>query len=143
LANDGLNNIVRILLVSSNGILWVGGDFSSTYDSIIEDLNLITTYDTNTNDWLPLTNKGLLNERGGGSYSNIRAILQVSGIVYIGGEKIRKTADLLFGNFNNIVSYNTSEILSITSNSDIMTSLGLYGQSVKVFYYNHNWSIMI
>ena len=109
----------------------------------IEDLNLITTYDTNTNDWLPLTNKGLLNESGGGSYSNIRAILQVSGIVYIGGEKIRKTADLLFGNFNNIVSYNTSEILSITSNSDIMTSLGLYGQSVKVFYYNHNWSIMI
>lgn len=143
LANNGLNNLVRTIAIDITGLLWVGGDFDSTYDSLIEDLNLITTYNTNTNNWLSLTNKGLLNESGGGSISGIRAILPTSNIVYIGGENIHKTGDLLFGNFSNIVSYNTSKILNITSNGDIITTFGLYGQSVKVFYYNDNWSIMI
>jgi len=145
LANNGLNNIVRTIVpVANSNTIWIGGDFSSTYDySTLINLNLIAKYNTNDDSWVSPANQGILNETGGGSYSNVRAVLPISNIVYIGGEIIHKTADLLFKNFNDIVQYNTSNVLTVNYNNTPLTTLGLFGESVKLFSNNGTWNIIL
>ena len=156
LANNGLNNLVRTIVhVPNTNSLWIGGDFSSTCDCMVTNLNLIVEYNEVTFSWLSLTNQGIFNESRDNIYSNIRAILPIPipipnpnpnpnpNIIYIGGEIIHKSADSLFKNFNNIVQYNTWNILTIKYNDSILTTLGLFGESVKLFYNNGTWNILI
>ena len=143
LANNGLNNLVSTLVVSTNGLLWVGGTFSSTFDTIISNLNLVATYNTNNGTWNALINEGLYNTNDEAQVNTI--LIADSDEIFIGGTIIYKTGDSQLAGFNNIVSYNQNNppyILSIMSNNNTLTTLGLYGESVKVFYYNNMWSIM-
>lgn len=148
LTNNGLNNLVRTIVhVPNTNLLCIGGDFSSTCDFTVTNLNLIVEYNGITKSWSSLTNQGIFNESRNGIYSNVRAILPIPipilNIIYIGGENIHKSADSLFENFNNIVQYNTCNILTINYNNLTLTTLGLFGESVKLFYINGTWNILL
>ena len=103
----------------------------------------MATYNTNNGTWNALINEGLYNTNDEAQVNTI--LIADSDEIFIGGTIIYKTGDSQLAGFNNIVSYNQNNppyILSIMSNNNTLTTLGLYGESVKVFYYNNMWSIM-
>jgi hypothetical protein len=140
LANGGLNNLVRTLTIFDNK-LWVGGDFNSTYNSATTDLNLnlMAEYDPINSKWNGLTNKGLFIVSG----STVETISAIDNKLYVGGLNIHKTGDSHLTNFNNIVVYDPNKALNIYSIDNVVSTLGLYGDSVKVFFYDSKWNLVL
>lgn len=77
LTHSGLNGNIVNTLALHNGILYVGGDFSKTYDDSVSNLNFIAAYNTATKVWSPMPNNGLNNF--------VSALAVVGANVYVGG----------------------------------------------------------
>ena len=60
LSNKGLNGTVNAIAAIGTD-LYVGGDFTQTYDGAVTNLNRIAKYDTKTNTWSALPHNGLDN----------------------------------------------------------------------------------
>ncbi len=98
LANDGLAGFVAGLAISGDN-LYAGGDFQTTFDNAVINLNNVARYNTVTNTWSPLANNGL----NGGVYGG----LAISGDNLFAGGVFTQTFNGAVTNLNNIARYNT------------------------------------
>ncbi len=106
LAGNGLNGTVRALSISNNE-LFVGGDFSMTFDgTTATNLNRIARYDlaSNPNPWSPLAHNGLSGASGvGGSVYT----LAISGNrLFVGGQFSQNHNGANLNLLNNIALFN-------------------------------------
>jgi N-acetylneuraminic acid mutarotase len=76
LHNDGLDNVVRALVVVGDD-LYVGGQFAASGDATVSYLNGIARYDTTGDVWYALDNEGLNHY--------VHALAVVGSDVYVGG----------------------------------------------------------
>lgn len=85
LPNNGLNNAVQTLCkytnASGNLCVMMGGNFTKTFDGEITGLNYIVSYNTVTNEWMPLNNI----PGPSGLNGPVQIIIQANDLLYIGG----------------------------------------------------------
>jgi N-acetylneuraminic acid mutarotase len=98
LPHNGLNGYVNTIFTHGSD-LYVGGSFLTTGDSAVENLNHVARFNTNTNSWHALPNKGL-----DGYF--VQTMAAVGNSIYMGG-LFTATADSSINNLGSIVSYNT------------------------------------
>jgi N-acetylneuraminic acid mutarotase len=97
LPNKGLDWLVYEITLSGDD-LYVGGNFDVTGDGLVKDLNYIARFDTKTQTWHALPNKGL---RG-----TVLAIAVSGDDLYVGGG-FTETFDGSVKNLGNIARFNT------------------------------------
>ena len=99
LPNQGLNGTTVWDLAVSGTDLYVGGDFTKTFDGAVTNLNYIARYDTNAGTWNALPNQG---------FNDIGRRFLVSGTdLYVGGN-FTQTGDGTVTNLGRIVRYDTN-----------------------------------
>jgi len=96
LLNNGLNGTVWSLAVSGSA-LYVGGDFTTTADGAVTNLNRIAKYTDLA--WVALAHNGL--------DDIVYALVAVGSDLYVGG-KFTQNADAAVTNLNRIAMYNTT-----------------------------------
>lgn len=101
LANGGVNGFAGVnALAIHNGILYVGGSFTTTFDGAVTNLNRIARYNLTTNSWSPLAENGV---NGFGVYS-----LAVHGDNLYAGGDFTQTSNGAVTNLNRVARYNTT-----------------------------------
>jgi N-acetylneuraminic acid mutarotase len=98
LPNKGLNGTVLALAVVGSD-LYVGGNFTTSGDTTVTDLNRIARYDTAGGAWHALSKQGLS--------SSVLALAVVGGDLYVGGV-FTATGDGTVTNLGYIVRYDTA-----------------------------------
>jgi len=95
--NSTLSHVSAIAVVGSD--LYVGGNFTQTYDGSVTNLNHIARYSGGT--WSPLANHGLT---GNNSYSYVSALAVIGSDLYVGGN-FTQTYDGSVTNLNHTARY--------------------------------------
>jgi len=107
LSNDGLWGQPYALAVSGSD-LYVGGDYTQTYDGAVTNLNGIAKYSGNT--WSALAHNGL--------NDGVTALTVMGSDLYVGGI-FTQTADSTVTNLNGIAKYSGGGTWSALANNGL------------------------
>jgi hypothetical protein len=123
LPNQGLDNEVFALAVYGDD-LYVGGEFSKTFDGSVTELNNVARYDTSSGTWHALPDKGLNN--------SVQALTFSGDELYVGGD-FSRTVDGTTTGLNYIARYDTT-----TDNWHALPNLGMNESVEAVAAINNN-----
>jgi hypothetical protein len=98
LPNQGLDEEVFALAVYGDD-LYVGGEFSKTFDGSVTELNNVARYDTSSGTWHALPDKGL--------NGDVKALTFSGDELYVGGD-FSRTGDGTTAGLNYIARYDTA-----------------------------------